>query len=175
MRIFKKFLSAVLASVMCIPATPAYAAESGGNGDYTAMLADTENGIIQFSEACMEESTASQDGYHMVMVNEDGGLDHVDNDGSTWAFSEGDEVEIELVPDDGYEISSLTVKNAETGAEMAHEDTSDNVFSFVMPAKNITIHAGFTETDAENGNGDAETVYGRVAVLQERIDALPPV
>ena len=46
------------------------------------------------------------------MVNEEGRLDQVDNDGSIWAFTPGDGVEIELVPDDGYEVYIADVTKA---------------------------------------------------------------
>lgn len=197
MRIFKKVISAFLASVMCIPSgmlNLAYAAESDGGGSYTVALAEPENGTMQFSEACMEASTASQDSYHMVRIGDDGEAVQVENDGSLWAFSEGDTVEVELIPDEGYEVSSLSLKNADTGNEMAHEDTSDNVFSFVMPAKNVTVNAVFGEMQendsgndgqgnsaeednpAENGSDEnniiteneyGETVYGRTELTDD--------
>ena len=53
MKKFKKFLSAVMASVMCIPVTPAYAAEQDGGDAYTITLTETENGVMQFSETCI--------------------------------------------------------------------------------------------------------------------------
>lgn len=197
MKIFKKVISAFLASVMCIPTgilNLAYAAETD-NGSYTVALSETENGIMQFSQDCMDAFTASQDGYHMVRINDDGEAEQIENDGSIWAFCEDDIVEVELIPDEGYEVASLAVKDAETGREMAHEDTTDNVFSFTMPAKNITINAEFKEadgnddTEAEDGITDndiiAENEYGQTvyrrpeltdddaATLQDEIDQLP--
>lgn len=186
---------------MCIPscASTVHAAESGAENGYTVALADADNGIIQFSAACMEASTATQENYHMVRINENGEAEQIENDGSLWAFAKGDDVEIELVPDGGYEVSSFSIKNAETGNIMAREDTADNVFSFVMPAKNVTVEAEFEKiTDSEDG-GDAgdetpaaeennitgendygQTVYKRISLtdgdailLQERIDLLP--
>lgn len=111
MRIFKKVMSAFLASVMCIPSgilNFAYAAETD-SGSYTVALSETENGIMQLSEACMEASTASQDGYHMVKIGDDGTAEQIENDGSLWAFSKDDKVEVELIPDEGYEVVSLAI------------------------------------------------------------------
>lgn len=201
MKVFKKIMSAFLASVMCIPTgilNLAYAAETD-SGSYTVALTEPENGIMQFSEACMEASTATQDGYHMVKIGSDGEAEQIENDGSLWAFSKNDEVEIELIPAEGYEVASLAIKDAGTGEELAHEDTTDNVFSFTMPAKNITVNAEFAEQaedgssqDDENGEDGAdenniitendygETIYERIELtddrtvsLQERINALP--
>lgn len=155
MKIFKKIISTILASVMCIPSgimSMAYAAETDTLGGYTVTLTDTENGVMQFSEECMESSTATQDSYHMLTVNEEGEFEETENDGSVWAFNQGDTVEIELIPDADYEVSSLSIKNANTGKEMAHEDTSDNVFSFVMPAKSVTVEAVFAESQMDDGD-----------------------
>lgn len=203
MRVFKKVMSAFLASVMCIPTgilNLAYAAETD-SGSYTVALAEPENGVMQFSESCMEASTATQDGYHIVRIGDDGTAEQVENDGSLWAFSKNDKVEVELIPDEGYEVDSLVLTDNETGRELAHEDTTDNVFSFTMPEKNITVSAEFAEVQADNGNSDdenslaedgadennviteneyGETVYERIGLeddnaisLQERIDSLP--
>lgn len=117
-KIFKKAVSALLASIMCIPTGiigTASAAETEGTAATTVTLTDTENGIMQFSEECMENSTADQNGYHMLQVNESGEMEQVENDGSVWAFNKGDAVEIELIPDDGYSVESFTIKAADTG------------------------------------------------------------
>lgn len=192
----KKAVSALLASIMCIPTgilTIANATEMDSNGEYTVTLTDVANGSMQFSKECMETSSATQDGYHMVQINEDGELVDVDNDGSLWAFCQGDNVEVELIPNEGYKVSSFTIKNANTGRVMAYMDTEDNVFSFSMPAKNVTVEAVFaqnysisdsdenveeTNIIAENANGDI--VYRRIELvddeavdLQERINSLP--
>lgn len=65
-KFIKKATSALLASLMCVPTgivNVAHAVESNPDGSYTVMLADTENGLIQFSEQSMNDSTASQDAY----------------------------------------------------------------------------------------------------------------
>lgn len=107
----KKAISTLLASAMCIPTgivNIAHAAESNPDGSYTVTLADTENGLMQFSEECMNNSTASQDGYQMMQVNEDGEMQQIENDGSLWAFSKNDNVVIELLPNEGYFVESIT-------------------------------------------------------------------
>ena len=85
MKFLKKAVSALLASIMCIPAGILNFAEAEEENTVTTVtLADTENGFMQFSEDSMESSTASQDGYHMVQVNEAGELEQVENDGAMW-------------------------------------------------------------------------------------------
>ena len=84
-KLLKKAVSAFLASIMCLPAglvNIASAEETDTNTVTTVTLADTENGLMQFSEECMDASTANQDGYHMVQVGEDGQMKQIENDGS---------------------------------------------------------------------------------------------
>ena len=91
-KFLKKAVSAFLATIMCIPVgivNIASAEESDTNTVTTVTLADTENGLMQFSQECMDTSTANQDGFHMVQVSEDGELDQIENDGSIWAFNAG--------------------------------------------------------------------------------------
>lgn len=171
-KFFKKAVSAFLATVMCIPAgivNIASAEENDTNTVTTVTLSDTENGLMKFSEECMDASTADQDGYHMVKVGEDGELDQIENDGSIWAFNAGDKVEVELVPDDEYNVKSFTIKDANSGDVMAHKETMDNVFSFVMPNQSLTVEAVFSNSStveivpgAELANGgelDVESKY----------------
>ena len=152
-KFIKKATSALLASLMCIPAgivNISHAAESNPDGSYTVTLADTENGLIQFSEDSMNNSSASQDGYQMMQIGDDGEMEEIDNDGSLWAFNSGDNVEIECIPDDGYYVETLALKDSETGKTLSQADTVDNVFSFEMPEKNISVEAVFSSTATIN-------------------------
>ena len=149
LKFIKKATSALLASIMCIPAgivNITSAAQSNPDGSYTVTLTDTENGLIQFSEESMNNSSASQDGYQMMHINDDGQMEQIENDGSLWAFKEGDTVEIECIPDEGYYVESLALKDAESGKILSQKDTLNNVFSFSMPAKNLSVEAKFSST-----------------------------
>lgn len=186
-KFIKKAVSALLASVMCIPAgvvNIASAEENDIDTVTTVTLSDTDNGIMQFSQECMDASTADQDGYHMVQVGEDGELDQVENDGSIWAFNAGDKVEVELLPDEDYNVKSFTIKSADTGEIMAHKETMDNVFSFTMPDKSLTVEAQFLNSStveivpgeelSDSGKLDVETKYHDITetaeVSQEEVD-----
>ena len=169
-KLLKKAISAFLATIMCIPAgiINVAAEENDTNTVTTVTLSDAENGIMQFSEECMESSSADQDGYHMVQVNDDGDLDQIENDGSIWAFNAGDQVEVELLPIEGYNVKNFTIKSADTGDVMAHKETMDNIFSFTMPSQSLSIEATFRLEDKRADLTDSEAI-----ALQERIDALP--
>lgn len=173
-KFFKKVVSAFLATIMCIPAgivNIANAEENNTNTVTTVTLSDScDNGIMQFSEECMESSTAGQDGYHMVQVGEDGEMNQIENDGSIWAFSQGDFIEIQLIPDEGYNVNSFSIKDSASGDILAHEETTDNIFSFTMPAQSLTVEAVF-EPDVVVER--PELTDPDAISLQERIDALP--
>ena len=152
-KFIKKATSTLLASMMCIPTgivNVTHAVESNPDGNYTVTLTDTENGLIQFSESSMNNSSASQDGYQMMQIGDDGEMEEIDNDGSLWAFNSGDNVEIECIPDDGYYVETLSLKDSETGKTLSQTDTVDNVFSFEMPEKNISVEAIFSSTATIN-------------------------
>jgi len=152
-KFIKKATSTLLASMMCIPTgivNVTHAVESNPDGNYTVTLTDTENGLIQFSESSMNNSSASQDGYQMMQIGDDGEMEEIDNDGSLWAFNSGDNVEIECIPDEGYYVETLSLKDSETGKTLSQTDTVDNVFSFEMPEKNISVEAIFSSTATIN-------------------------
>lgn len=152
-KFIKKATSALLASIMCIPAgivNVSHAVASNPDGSYTVTLTDTENGLIQFSEQSMNDSTASQDGYQMMHISDDGEMEQIENDGSLWAFKAGDNVEIECIPDEGYYVESLSLKDSETGKELSKKDAVDNMFSFSMPEKNISVEVAFSSTATIN-------------------------
>lgn len=46
----------------------------------------------------------------------------IENDGSIWAFKEGDTVEIETIPGDGYHVESFTVKDSSSGDIVAEKE-----------------------------------------------------
>ena len=172
-KFFKKAVSALMASIMCIPAgivSIANAEESDTNTVTTVTLSDTENGFMQFSEECMNTSTAEQDSYHMLQVGEDGQMKQIENDGSIWAFNVGDNVEIELIPaEDNYNVGSFSIKDATSGDVLAYRETTDNIFSFTMPDQSLTVEATFRqEADERPELTDPDAIS-----LQERIDALP--
>ncbi|GFI31710.1 hypothetical protein IMSAGC013_03108 [Lachnospiraceae bacterium] len=159
-KFIKKATSALLASIMCIPAgivNVSHAVASNPDGSYTVTLTDTENGLIQFSESSMNNSTASQDGYQMMQIGDDGEMEQIENDGSLWAFKAGDDVEIECIPDEGYYVETLSLKDSETGKILSQTDTVDNVFSFEMPEKNISVEAVFSSTATINIKDDKKS------------------
>lgn len=156
MKLLKKAVSALLASFMCVPSgilNFAEASEPEGM-TVTATLSETENGIIQFSEESMNASTASQDGYNMMQVNEDGEFEKIENDGSIWAFNFGDLVEVELFPDNGYYVKSFSVFDSESGDILAQKETQDNVASFAMPQASVIIEASFVSGVSDDGVSD---------------------
>lgn len=60
--------------------------------------------------------------------------------------SRGKRVTFTVTPDEGYEISELTVTDSR-GRDVAFSDKGDGTYTFVMPGSKVTISAVFTRTD----------------------------
>ena len=59
----------------------------------------------------------------------------------------GDTVTITVKPDSGYELDTLTVKDA-SGSKIKVKDKGDGKFTFTMPASKVTVSAEFAEIKA---------------------------
>lgn len=163
MKLFKRVLSFLLATIMVVPSglTIAGATEAEtNNGAYTVTLLETSNGTMAFTDKSKNASTASQNGYQLMTVDEEGNLVKVENDGSVWAFSAGDTVEVVLTADNGYNVKSFGIKD-ESGNVLASKETTDNMFSFTMPGKNITIESVFISQDATNIDVVPDKIFGQ--------------
>lgn len=62
--------------------------------------------------------------------------------------SEGDKVTITVTPDEGYEVDSITAKDA-NGNKLTLKDNGDGTYTFTMPASKVTIEASFAEKKAD--------------------------
>ena len=60
--------------------------------------------------------------------------------------SKGDTVTIIVKPDSGYELDTLTVKDA-SGSKIKVKDKGDGKFTFTMPASKVTVSAEFAEIE----------------------------
>ena len=60
--------------------------------------------------------------------------------------SKGDTVTITVKPDSGYELDTLTVKDA-SGSKIKVKDNGNGKFTFTMPASKVTISAEFAEAE----------------------------
>ena len=150
MRLFKRALSAFMALNMMLTLLPfniANATESNANDSYTVTLQNVENGVVSFTDESKETSTARQTNYQIVTVNDKGELIPIENDGSVWAFSVGDMVEIVLTPNEGYGVKSFVIKNSNNDI-LATKETTDNVFSFAMVNENLIIESNFEKIDS---------------------------
>ena len=60
--------------------------------------------------------------------------------------SKGDQVTVTVKPDSGYELDTLTVKDA-SGSKIKVKDKGDGKFTFTMPASKVTVSAEFAEIE----------------------------
>ena len=63
--------------------------------------------------------------------------------------SKGDTVTITVKPDSGYELDTLTVKDA-SGSKIKVKDKGNGKFTFTMPASKVTVSAEFAEIETLN-------------------------
>lgn len=133
MKLLKRALSVILAAAMCVPSAPVHTAYAADMADetqssYIVMLESPDNGTISF------------------MGSED----------DTMTVSAGSSVEVLLTPESGYEVESLMLSDAATGKKIASKSTSDNVFSFTMPERDISVNAEFSAFE-DIGSADSDT------------------
>ncbi len=62
--------------------------------------------------------------------------------------SKGDDVTITVTPDEGYEVDSITAKDA-NGNKLTLKDNGDGTYTFTMPGSKVTIEASFAEKKAD--------------------------
>jgi len=126
-KLFSKFLSYLLAAIMLFPGNLVGTAFADPDANaFEVSLREAENGTLHFR---------------------DGGED------SSRTFAPGEEVVLTLTPAEGYVVQSLSVYSAQ-GYRLGYAETSDEIFSFDMPALDVEVAAVF-EKDAEN-NASAE-------------------
>ena len=60
----------------------------------------------------------------------------------------GSDVTITVTPDEGYEVDSITAKDA-NGNKLTLKDNGDGTYTFTMPGSKVTIEASFAEKKAD--------------------------
>ena len=70
--------------------------------------------------------------------------------------SKGDRVTITVTPDKGYELDSLTVKDA-SGNKLKLTDKGNGKYTFTMPGSKVTVTAEFVEEQAASIFADVPT------------------
>ena len=60
----------------------------------------------------------------------------------------GSDVTITVTPDEGYEVDSITAKDAK-GNKLTIKDNGDGTYTFTMPASKVTVTATFAEKQAD--------------------------
>lgn len=189
MKLFKRALSALLALNMMITLLPLNITNASqadnASGSYTVTLLTSENGSASFTEESKTTSKGNQNTYQLMTVNEAGELVPVENDGSVWSFSVGDTVEIALTPQSGYNVKSFVIKDADNNV-LASKETTDNMFSFQMVDRNLTIESNFVSSSTNsnvkdtNENKNEQLTYKKEELVdatainvQNQIDNLP--
>ncbi len=69
----------------------------------------------------------------------------------------GDTVIITVTPDEGYEVTGVTVVKTATGKEVPVTDLGDGTYSFVMPGTKVTVNATFAPAEDAGETSDEDT------------------
>ena len=88
--------------------------------------------------------------------------------------SKGDTVTITVKPDSGYELDTLTVKDA-SGSKIKVKDKGNGKFTFTMPASKVTVSAEFAEIETLNFADVSTDAYYYEAVKWAQERASPAV
>jgi hypothetical protein len=104
------------------------------------------------------EITAVAEAYSVKLESSTNGAIKFDNSTDTEQnFKAGDTVAISLTPDEGYEVNSFTIADAETGDVIQAEESSNDHYEFTMPEGSLSISATFQESTDETVADDHET------------------
>ena len=86
---------------------------------------------------------------------------HGDVTVSPKSASRGDRVTVTVKPDSGYELDTLTVKDA-SGSKIKVKDKGNGKFAFTMPASKVTVSAEFAEIETlDFADVSADSYYAK--------------
>lgn len=113
--------------------------DSDGNGMYTVTLEDLDHGSILFYDKATKQTGKE----------------------TSKSFDEGDSVLVQFKPDAGYTVKSFYISDT-NGEKLYEKETSDDQFTFTMPAMDLMIGGAIQEEDVSIDTEASEglQVYG---------------
>ena len=108
-------------------------------------VSSTANGVWTVSYSAPSSGGGSSSSSRRYDVSAPS-VKHGDVTVSPKSASTGDTVTITVKPDSGYELDTLTVKDA-SGSKIKVKDKGDGKFTFTMPASKVTVSAEFAEIE----------------------------
>lgn len=113
--------------------------ETDGNGTYTVTLEDLNHGSILFYDKATKQTEKE----------------------TSKSFDEGDSVLVQFKPDVGYTVKSFYISDT-NGEKLYEKETSDDQFTFTMPAMDLMIGGTVQEEDVSIDTEASEglQVYG---------------
>ena len=108
-------------------------------------VSSTANGVWTVSYSAPSSGGGSSSSSRRYDVSAPS-VKHGDVTVSPKTASKGDTVTINVKPDSGYELDTLTVKDA-SGSKIKVKDKGDGKFTFTMPASKVTVSAEFAEIE----------------------------
>lgn len=151
----KRTLSVIMALIMSMSVVPDMTVFAGeDSSEIQAETEDDKTELTSSSEDQTENPDESDDGVFCVtLIESDGGRicfydsqsDTVSDD-TVRNYTAGDTVELKMIPDDGYEVSSFRISDNENN-ELYSEDTDDDIFEFTMPDMDIVVGGSFITSE----------------------------
>lgn len=112
---------------------------------------------VQLAMAAEENNVDTKIMYDItILQTENGNITFFDKEEQTAAFEKGETVSLSIIPDEGYQLDSvLDVDTNEKIADLTEDDS--NTFSFIMPAKSLSVSASFIQSADQNIKQSTET------------------
>lgn len=160
----KRTLSVIMALIMSMSVVPDMTVFAGeDSSEIQAETEDDKTELTSSSEDQTENPDESDDGVFCVTLTEsDGGRicfydsqsDTVSDD-TVRNYTAGDTVELKMIPDDGYEVSSFRISDNENN-ELYSEDTDDDIFEFTMPDMDVQVEGGFAVAEGSSSKDTSQ-------------------
>ena len=131
------------------PSETASGSNSNGNSAANGTAAETQDGLMSGKTSTVTGKIQEMKDFMFVVVSDDGtphafsydsdkrpdGLDQIKS---------GDRVTVTVTPDKGYELDTITVKDA-NGNTVKLTDKDNGKYTFTMPGSKVTVSAEFVE------------------------------
>lgn len=124
------------------------------NGSYQVYIYKNEDGSVAVSSSFTVQSASGGGSGSSGSSGSSYGVTANSSENGTVTVSaknadRGDTVTVIVKPDSGYELDSITVKEAD-GSTVKLTDKGNGQYTFIMPASKVTVDAGFVKSDQPN-------------------------
>ena len=136
------------------PSETASGSNSNGNSAANGTAAETQDGLISGKTSTVTGKIQEMKDFMFVVVSDDGtphafSYDSDKRPDGIDQIKSGDRVTVTVTPDKGYELDTITVKDA-SGNTLKLTDKGNGQYTFTMPGSKATVSAEFVEEQADS-------------------------